>query len=128
MYINDEYRTAIHIKLEPGIYLFGNESATGKTRLYKELKSHMIYDGNVVAYTYNDRLLNIGLDTFIKNRNPDVIMLDRYDMYNGDYAELILNHSKHSIILIDCKGDFLVTNEDKQCFIDMSERLIEVTE
>ena len=37
MYYLDKYSVTIDIKLEPGIYVFDNQSATGKTRLAKLL-------------------------------------------------------------------------------------------
>ena len=45
----DKYSTTIDIKLDAGVYVFDNQSSTGKTRLYKELRECQKYGENVAA-------------------------------------------------------------------------------
>lgn len=128
MYINDKYAVTIRIELGEGVYIFNKKSATGKTRLAKELKEIQIYDKDVSSYTYNDKLLGISMES-IFNGNKKVILLDRYDMYNGDGADLIDKYAKSCIILIDCKDSNgpRIDTDYELCFIDMSSDCIEVT-
>ena len=112
----------IVIDLCPGIYSFDSKSSTGKTRLYRELRKLQLHNFNVISFSYNDKKLGLDLRSF-KNK-PDLVMLDRYDMYNGDYVDY-LNSLKNSIILIDCKGILPFSYE--LCFIEMGEDRIEVT-
>lgn len=51
---NLNYKPAISINLDNGVYLFDNQSATGKTRLCRLLKSCQSYNEPVAAYTYSD--------------------------------------------------------------------------
>ena len=91
------------INLNNGVYLFGNESATGKTRLYRELRKNQMYGEQVAAYSYHDYLLNIPIENTLIPNFYQVILLDRYDMYNGVGSEQISLCKENSIILIDCK-------------------------
>ena len=126
MYVNNKYTVKINIPLDNGIYIFDNNSATGKTRLYKELLSHQVYGERVAAYTYNDKLLGRRVDDILIPNKYDVIILDRYDMYYGDGADGIKACEDNTIVLIDCKQDFLLMNTDEWCDIDMSACEIEV--
>lgn len=126
MYRLNKYNVAINIELEPGIYVFDNQSATGKTRLAKLLSEYQAYGEPVVSYTYNDKLKGLSLGDFIKDKKYKVILLDRYDLYNGDYSEDIKKHAKESIVLIDCKSEVKNINDDEWCNIVMSEDSIEV--
>lgn len=128
MYKLDKYLTKISIQLENGIYIFDNISASGKTRLYKVLRECQAYGEPVASYTYNDKLLGLPIESVLMPNKYKVIMLDRYDMYEGDGASLILKCAENSIILIDCKGDFTVTNLDEWCDIRLTDCGIEVTQ
>lgn len=120
------YKPYIYINLENGIYLFDNMSATGKTRLCRLLKNCQAYREPVAAYTYNDKLIGLPIEKVLEPGKYKVILLDRYDMYEGDGKELINECAKQSIILIDCKGKFTVTNEEELCTISLEEDKIEV--
>lgn len=128
MYINDKYSIMIHIKLGNGLYVFDSEASTGKTRLFKELRKHQTYGEAISTYTYNDKLLGHRIEDALIPNKYKVIMLDRYDQYEGDGAELINECAKTCIILIDCKESFSASTEDKWCTIKMSAKLIEVIE
>lgn len=112
---------------ENGIYIF-DCYCIGKTRLFKCLRQVEPYYESISTYTYNDKLLGRRIeDTLVPNKYK-IIMLDRYDMYNGDGADLINKCAESSIILIDCKGSFEVSADDRWCTIEMGAYSIEVTE
>ena len=125
---NNDYGTLIEINLDNGIYIFDNQSATGKTRLCKALRDCQKYGEPVASYTYDDKLLEMPIERVLVPDKYKVIMLDRYDLYEGDGAELIKECADNSIILIDCKGDFTVCSTDEWCTISMAEDKIEVTQ
>lgn len=124
----DKSYPVIDIQLENGIYVFDNLAATGKTRLYKELRKYQIYEGNVASYSYNDYLLGMPIESVLVSSKYKVIMLDRYDMYNGVGADLIRSCKDESIILIDCKRWLKFNVEYEFCAIEMTNKLIEVFE
>ena len=128
MYSINKYGTIIDVNLDNGIYIFDNASATGKTRLCKALRECQKYGEPVASYTYDDKLLDIPIGKVLVPNKYKVIMLDRYDMYEGYGAELIKECADNSVILIDCKGEFSVSNEDDWCMIEMTEDRIEVVQ
>lgn len=83
---------------------------------------------SVIGYTYNDDKLGIDLVSQYNKTNPKVVLLDRYDMYNGMFREQIADWAKYSIILIDCKDDLNVDYDADWCYIEMSPAGIEVTQ
>lgn len=127
MYVITKYNPEIHINLENGIYIFDNESATGKTRLSKFLKKLKAYGEPVDSFTYDDLLRGESLAKVLIPENK-VILLDRYDLYKEKGHDLINRCAADSIILIDCKAPFLGSTEDQCCFINMMEDKIEVNE
>lgn len=126
MFKIDKYNVSVDIQLENGIYVFDNESGLGKTRLAKLFKKYQAYGEPVASYTYNDKLIGIDISNILKPNKFKVILLDRYDMYEGDGAELILKCAENAIILIDCKNDISVTADDEWCTIHMEKDKIEV--
>lgn len=100
-YNGRQYYPEISIELDNGIYVFSIESATGKTRLYKALKS-VEQHRDVVAYTYSDTITKLDLKTLV-NEKTRVIILDRYDMYFNKFADVIEEYKDKAIVLIDCK-------------------------
>lgn len=141
MYTNNSFQTDINIQLNNGLYIFEGESATGKTRLFNELRNIQKYEQSerlkesIVTYTYNDYLLyNVTLEDILKkyeNEKLEVIILDRYDMYGSEeYIDSLVKISKDSIILVDCKSidKFSNCTDDNICFIEMDETSITVTD
>jgi len=113
-----EYNIKVNVDLDNGLFVFDNESATGKTRLAKLLRSYRTYGEPVVSYTYDDFMLGLDLVSLLK---PSVrlVIVDRYDLYNG-YALLELaEFSKRSIVVIDCKYNFNPGIDFSWCSIDM---------
>ena len=126
MFRLDKYAVKIMINLENGIYVFDNESATGKTRLCKLLREYQAYGEKVASYTYNDKLLGVPINEVLEPTKYKVIMLDRYDLYEGYGKEFINKCASDAIILVDCKDKFTVTNEEDWCSIDLKPDRIEV--
>ena len=126
MYRLDKYSVEIVINLDKGIYVFDNESATGKTRLCKILREYQAYGERVASYTYNDKLLGIPIEEILVPEKYEVILLDRYDLYEGYGKELINKCAKNTIVLVDCKDKFTVTNEEDWCSIELKPHKIEV--
>ena len=126
MYSNSKYSVAISIDLPNGVYEFNEDSATGKTRLCKELKELQRLGESVIGYTYGDDRLGINLIEVFNKIHPKVLVLDRYDMYNGTFNNEIVKWSADTIILVDCKGDLQVDCEVDWCTIEMTADKIEV--
>ena len=126
MYRTDKYNVELVFNMENGLYVFDNQSATGKTRLCKEIREHQKYGEPLASYTYDDFLLGIQIESVLIPGKYKVIMLDRYDMYEGVGAELIRECANDSIVLVDCKWNFTVSNEEEICFIKMEPYKIEV--
>lgn len=122
------YLPEIVIDLSNGVYLFNNKSATGKTRLCKELRKNQKYKEDVASYSYDDYLINIPIESVLIPSKYRVIMLDRYDMYNGEGKDLISACKDNTIILIDCKKGLNFGVDYEFCYIEMTDSLIEVVE
>lgn len=121
-----EYRTHITIDLEPGIWVFDNESTTGKSRLCKCLRDLELLGQPACGYSYEDMLLGRDLHNILTCGKYRVIMLDRYDMYpDAEHAE-ICECAKNTVVLLVCMRGFKGSNTDEVCFIDMSESSIKV--
>lgn len=127
MYVIDKYNPIINIELENGIYEFCSESGTGKTRLCRILKELQKLGEPVIGYTYGDDILGIDLKDLVSKVNPKVILLDRYHMYNGTFSKEIIEWSKNTIILIDCKSILDINYDTDLCIIEMLSNRINVT-
>lgn len=126
MYKCDKYATKVNIELENGLYVFDDESATGKTRLCKLFKELQRLDEPVIGYTFNDDKLGIDLVSQINVKKPQVLVLDRYDMYKGTFDNYFTSWSKNMIVLIDCKGSLDINCVADWCCIEMKADEIEV--
>ena len=127
MYRNNDYTLDIKIDVPNGLYVFECESGIGKTRLFEYLRMLQIYGEPVKTFTYDDKkLYSASVESSLESNKYAVIMLDRYDMYNGDGAEVLKECAKNSIVLIDCKELLRIDTEEEVCFINMSENAIEV--
>ena len=85
-----------------GVYQFRNVSSTGKSRLCKILKDYETTGRPVAGYDYYDFKHNVDLEA-VKGNGIKLIVLDRYDMYNGELADTIRELSKEALVLLDCK-------------------------
>lgn len=120
-------RLKVNIDLPNGIYRFSNESATGKTRLCKALKTFHSYGEKVNAYTYNDKLDGKNISTVL-SAEYKIILLDRYDLYYGDGFDRMKELADNCIILLDCKHFIADFAEWDCCYIKMTADTIEVTD
>lgn len=93
----------IDIQLNCGVYVFSRQSAEGKTFLSKMLNNYGMDGKNVISFTYNNFRNGLSLDTLLNGKHYDVVMLDRYDMYFGQFEDTIERLGKESIVLIDSK-------------------------
>ena len=130
MYSNNTRSPNLNIELEPGIYRFDCESGSGKTRLCKALKDYRVAGEPVISYSYQDSILGLPIDNVLVPNKYKVIMLDRYDMYNGSGVEILGKCVENTVILIDCKGSLKVPKELYSkvhfCCISMDKNEIEV--
>lgn len=111
--------------LPNGVYVFDKTSATGKTRLAQLLHGYRAQGELVASYTYNDK--NLGRDICeVFEQKYKVVLLDRYDLYNGAGKELIHARKDDCIILIDCKQGTKIRCFKKICHIDMTLEQIRV--
>jgi hypothetical protein len=85
-----------------GAYRFKEESATGKSWLCKLLKMYQARGEKVAGYTYSDYTFGLDIGSLL-NKGYKLVMIDRYDMYNGKMANEIAKLSDECIVLIDCK-------------------------
>lgn len=130
MYKCDTYNTKIDIQLKNGVYVFTPESATGKTRLCKELTKLEGYGEPVTSYSYSDaRKGKVKLEDILSNKKYKVIMVDRYDLFeDSKYDEYFNSRIKDCIVLVDYKGNNFICDEEEACLIDMTHNRIEVHE
>lgn len=116
----------ISINLENGVYQFCCESATGKTRLYDSIKSYQHAGYNVTAYSYTDLQDGLNLEEVINRIRPQLLLIDRYDMFSDMYHESILRVSENCIVLIDSKDVLTFSDYYTTCEINMTPTTIEV--
>jgi hypothetical protein len=122
LFIDRRIQLAIY-KDEPGIYQFDSESATGKTRLSKLAKEYNSYGDPIDSYNYYDyRHKRNMLDMM----DCKAIFIDRYDMYNGEFADSILELGKNHMVFIDCKSSLLIDTPCRMATIEMEEGRISI--
>lgn len=126
MYKLEGLSTEIELKLQNGLYLFENKSSTGKTRLCKVIREYQMHGEPVASYSYGDMLIGLDINRILVPNKYRVIMLDRYDMYKNECNSLIKECANSSIVMIDCKQSFTVSNNYRLCYINMSPYKIEV--
>lgn len=114
----------VSINLEPGLYDFASASATGKTFLVKMIKS--INDSKKIAITYSDILLGISLEK-IMERSPELLVLDRFDMYDSE-SDFLKNFKNNScVVIVDYKTQRNFCEFDDTCFVTLKENEVEVS-
>ena len=99
-----KYESLIDIVLDMGngIYQFNQWSGTGKTYLFKRLRALQKLGYPIVAYTYSDYTDGASLKELIDEKRPEVIMLDRQDLYYDDkgIVDAIKEYENRAIILV----------------------------
>ena len=123
----DVFRTQIVVDAEVGLYIFDDESAIGKTRLYHELKDLQAAGEPVCAIRYDDGVPIQELKRWTEKHEMKVIMVDRYDMYQSEELDSLLrNLCKETSVLLDCKRGTAISCDDETAFMTMERNRIEV--
>lgn len=97
----------------PGIYVLGDDSATGKTRLYKLLSHLHVMDKRVEAYTYTDiqllkeKSIDLKRALLTTDEKTQTIMFDRADLYINDITGILDVLKDKYMVLISCKTEML---------------------
>lgn len=114
----------VNIDLEPGLYSFHPDSATGKTLLVKMVKS--IGEKDKIAITYHDIIMGLDIGKVISNK-PKLLILDRFDLY--DYEAVRLESLKYAdcITLVDYKTERKFCDFDDTCFVELDKDKLEVS-
>lgn len=126
MYKIDKYNVKLTFNLKNGVYTTSCESGTGKTWLCKVLKQYRSYGEPVASYTYLDYTMGVDIASVLNSEKFKVIMLDRYDMYQGIGVELLKQIKDRAIVIVDTKSGIHGFNDDERCFIELSMNSIEV--
>ena len=114
----------VNIDLDPGLYNFYSDSATGKTLLVKMVKS--IGEKDKIAITYHDMLMGLDLEKIIAGK-PQLLILDRVDLYDHEAGKLeALKHS-NCITLVDYKTERNFCDFDDTCFVTLQKNKLEVS-
>lgn len=115
----------VNIDLEPGLYEFNAVSATGKTLLLKMVKS--IGDKKKIAITYHDMMLGIDLRNIVASFQPELLILDRFDLYDDKSDVLKSLKNIGAIVLVDYKTQRNFCDFDDTCFVTLTEDSLEVS-
>lgn len=96
----------ITVSLEPGLYIFTPDSATGKTYMTKTLRTQAEEDNRVFVYTYGDYVRNPDVEALLRGRQFELLLFDRYDMYsqNEKVARAVTQAAARAVVLLDAKA------------------------
>ncbi len=114
----------VSINLEPGLYNFHSDSATGKTLLVKMVKS--IGEKDMVAITYHDIIMGIDLNKIISG-NPKLLILDRFDLYDEESVKLEALRDADCVTIVDYKTERRFCDFDDTCFVTLDRNQLEVS-
>lgn len=92
----------INISLNPGVYLFDSWSGSGKSYLCDFIHKYpdLFYNRcQVITYGHKDVIS----EEKIIELSPDILILDRYDLYAPKYVDLINQLAPTSAVLLDLK-------------------------
>lgn len=118
----------VSINLLPGIYLMGNTSAVGKSRLGLLLEKAFLNGSCTYYYTYSDFVKGLRLKDILSRQKYDVVLIDRLDLYIQQYDVFteIVNFTEHTIFLLDLKNIIEDVRGLKYCTVCMGEKDIKV--
>ncbi|MBQ2882548.1 MAG: hypothetical protein IJE43_02075 [Alphaproteobacteria bacterium] len=118
----------VSINLLPGIYLMGNTSAVGKSRLGLLLEKAFLNGSSTYYYTYSDFVKGVKLKDILSKQKYDVVLIDRLDLYIQQYDVFteIVNFTEHTIFLLDLKNIIEDVRGLKYCTVCMGEKDIKV--
>lgn len=116
----------IIIDLPMGIFSFGNESAQGKTFLFKIIRSKPSLH-EIIAFTYNDFLIGVDYKKIIQDKRPRYILFDRYDLCESLIDDRFIREiSKTTSIMLDNKHANNFWDVEEICTIHFDDKSLEV--
>lgn len=98
MFIIDDFRVKIEVRVNPGVYSFQTLSGTGKTYLCKLCKKYHGYGLDIDGYNYYDYKLGNLLPA-----NVRLLVIDRYTMFQDVFMDEIYKLGETAIVLVDLK-------------------------
>lgn len=114
----------VKIDLPPGVYAFEASSASGKSLLVKMIKS--LGDSKKIAVTYNDILLGADINKIIEHK-PEILIFDRFDIYDEKAEILEKLKGTGMIVLVDYKTQRYFCDFDDTCWVTLTEDSLEVS-
>lgn len=98
-----DYRVSINIT-EPGVYILGETGGTGKSFLYKLSKiAGEIGAASILSMTY-DSSKSTKDYIYALTQAPQVIVIDRYDLFSTrEITDTLIKLGSSKIVLIDVK-------------------------
>lgn len=116
----------VTIDLPTGIFSFGNESAQGKTFLYKIIRSKSSLT-EIVAFSYSDLANGADYKKVIREKKPRYVLFDRYDL-SKDLLDtgFIRTLSQTTSVLLDNKHDNRFWDVEEICAIHLDRESLEV--
>lgn len=113
----------ILVDLDNGIYTFGNESATGKTFLYKML-AKLRSRKDILCLTANTADLVDSISKIVERDDVKLLLFDCYDVYEGKFADEILALRDKVVILMDYKQGSIFGEYQNICTIELTETML----
>lgn len=117
----------IRINLDNGIYQVDPVSASGKSYLYSMLQE--LDREDILSLSYKDMklLANKEAKNELFSRDYKLILIDRYDLYNGVLNEYLQRYNEKAIVIVDLKQkseDWI----DHMCEFNLTKDELEVNE
>lgn len=105
---------------KPGIYRLKKQSSTGKTYLCKTLKQCRMMNIPVDGYDYYDYFTGRSFASLL-DKGLKLVMVDRFDMYNGKIEPYLSELAKDCIVLIDCNAAPNIDSTFSAAYVSMTE-------
>ena len=103
-----------------GLYVFLNESATGKTCLKRLLDKCRSFGEPVSAFSYGDVIYGLRPLDLCKPTDR-VVLLDRYDMYAGQFDEDVRLLAENTTVFVDAKSVAGYPVKHQLCMLHMDD-------
>ena len=118
----------VTVDLKPGVYLMGNDSAIGKSRLGSLLEKGFLNGLNTYYYNYSDYVKGLRIKDALAKKSYDVVLLDRVDLYIQEYDIIseVMPYAESTVFLVDLKNIISDVRGVKYCTVIMKEREIKV--
>ncbi len=119
----------VEIRREPGLYIFLDYAAMGKSYLARMIG--LACEGGMpyVPYTYLDYVRGLDLTSACERCRAELVMVDQYDLYWEDAAlrRQIEEIAKRAVVLVDLKDSDVPLEPDDYVGIERTENLLEVS-